>query len=104
MNKKNKNFDSEPFSSTPSFGSTAMTTQSLPSFAQAFSAPTLNSISTASNALPPIHIRSTSLENSRHPKTHSRPPSIDANGSSLRKRSRSDLKATTRDDDHPEPE
>ena len=75
-----------------------MTTHSLPSFAQAFSAPSLNSISSGSNALPPIHIRTSPFDSRRvdtPPAPNlSRPPSIDTNGANLRKRTRSDVTPT----------
>ncbi|EPQ51009.1 hypothetical protein GLOTRDRAFT_141168 [Gloeophyllum trabeum ATCC 11539] len=47
--------------------------QSLPSFAQAFSTPSLNSISSKSNALPPIQNRLPSMEDANHRRVDSPP-------------------------------
>jgi hypothetical protein len=78
--------------------------QSLPSFAQAFSAPSLGSISSGNNSLPPIHTRPISMENLRvHSpavQTRSRPSSEESLSMTLtgRKRPRTSLSAT-RDDE-----
>ncbi|KZT27397.1 hypothetical protein NEOLEDRAFT_1155107 [Neolentinus lepideus HHB14362 ss-1] len=47
--------------------------QSLPSFAQAFSTPSLNSISSGSNALPPIQSRLSSMDDANHSRVESPP-------------------------------
>jgi hypothetical protein len=77
--------------------------QSLPSFAQAFSPSSLNSISTGSNSLPPIQPhRATSnrrpISPSRHQQTRMSNSEKPEHRTHTRKRSRSDEESTSRHD------
>ncbi|KAJ7288441.1 hypothetical protein C8J57DRAFT_1166162 [Mycena rebaudengoi] len=75
---------------------------SLPSFAQAFSEPSLGSISSGNNSLPPIHSRSPPSSSRRAksppPPSRSRNPSEEDRATG-RKRPRAEITSTARDDD-----
>ncbi|OCH90894.1 hypothetical protein OBBRIDRAFT_776091 [Obba rivulosa] len=81
-------------------GMTTQPPQSLPSFAQAFSIPTLTRISAGSNALPPIHSRSPQPERDPHPPSDHNSPAMAAleTRSTTRKRLHAESAAADEDE------
>lgn len=79
----------------------SMTTQSLPSFAQAFSTQSLSSMNGGNNALPPIHHRTQPMDSASEPppRSLSRPASDDdLVPTAGRKRPHNDIVSASRDD------
>ncbi|KAJ7212204.1 hypothetical protein GGX14DRAFT_519786 [Mycena pura] len=81
---------------------TAHAPHSLPSFAQAFSEPSLGSISSGNNSLPPIHMRSPAPLSRRAKSPKSQPPSRYASEEDRvagRKRPRAEFTSSARDEE-----